>query len=239
MLGDKIMKVNYKSKYYYTDYTKKYYENGTFYNNPNKPGLVVFKPTLKCCANCKHCSPRSKKFSTDNILELKDYDKLLKDLKEMGTEQICISGGEPLVYKNIIELIKLITRHGFKVSINTNGWLLTLEKFKELMSAGVICINLSIDSPFEKDHDELRRLPGLFKRATQQIKQCKETGIPFKLNMRMVMSKYNYKYIDQMIDLARSLNADILSIDMIEADSKNKLFLMNKNEINDFKVWYK
>lgn len=232
------MKINYKSKYYYTDYTKKYSESGTFYNVEEKPKLAVLKPTLNCIANCEHCNPRSKKFSTNKEISLLQYDKLLKKLREMGTEQICISGGEPLIYKDIIKLIRLITKNGLKASLNTNGWFLDMKKFNELIDAGVICINLSIDSPIAEEHDKLRALKGLFNKAVTQIKQCKETNIPFRLNLRMVLSKHNYKEISEMIDLARDIKADILSIDMIEADSKNKKFLLNADEINDFKDNY-
>lgn len=232
------MKINYKSKYYYTDYTKKYTESGTFYNVEEKPKLVVLKPTLNCIANCEHCNPRSKKFSTDKEISLVQYDELLKKLKQMGTEQICISGGEPLIYKDIIKLIKLITKNGLKASLNTNGWFLDIKKFNELIDAGLICINLSIDSPIAEEHDRLRSLKGLFNKSITQIKQCKETNIPFRLNLRMVLSKHNYKEISGMIDLARDIKADILSIDMIEADSKNKRFLLSADEINDFKDNY-
>lgn len=231
------MKINYKSKYYYTDYTKRYFEEGTFYNN-TKPTLVTIKPTLNCIANCLHCNPRKKFFTRERLLNLEEYDKLFKKLKKIGTKQICISGGEPLLYKNIVEMVKIITKNGMCASLNTNGWLLNVDKFKELMDAGLMVINLSIDSPNKNQHDELRRLNGLFEKAISQIKECRKTNIPFKLNVRMVMSKYNYKQIEQMIDLSAEVNADILSIDMIEADSSNKLFLLNKNEIEEFKKIY-
>lgn len=232
------MELEYKSKYYYTDYTKKYNEKGTFYNVAEKPTFVVLKPTLNCIANCKHCNPRSKKFSTNKKMSLLEYDKLLKKLKAMGTEQVCISGGEPLIYKDIVKLVRLITKNGLKVSLNTNGWFLDLNMFKELMDAGLLCINLSIDSPKAEEHDKLRALNGLFDKAINQIRECKESNIPFKLNLRMVLSKYNYKEISEMIDLATSIKADILSIDMIEADSQNKYFLLNSDQINDFKNNY-
>lgn len=232
------MKIEYKAKYYYTDYSKEYYKDGTFYDVEKKPTLVVLKPTLNCVANCAHCNPRSKKISTNKRISLLDYNVLLKKLKSMGTKQVCISGGEPLLYKDIIKLVRLITKNGMKASLNTNGWLLNENIFKELMDAGLLCINLSIDSPQAKEHDKLRALNGLFDKAINQIKMCKNSNIPFKLNLRMVLSKYNYKEIVDMIDLALSINADILSIDMIEADSKNKLFLLNQNEISNFKKMY-
>ena len=64
------MEINYKSKYYYTDFSKKYFEKGTFYNIATKPKTVVLKPTLNCIANCKHCNPRSNKFSTNKKMTL-------------------------------------------------------------------------------------------------------------------------------------------------------------------------
>ena len=106
------------------------------------------------------------------------------------------------------------------------------------MEAGVACINLSIDSPNPEKHNKLRGLDGLFEKAIKQIKECKTLNVPFILNLRMVLSKYNYKDILEMLNLANYINADILSIDMIEADSKNKLFLLNKEEIIEFKEIY-
>ena len=233
------MKINYKQKCYYTDYTKEYNKKGTFYkiNNPI-PKLVTIKPTLCCVANCLHCNPRSKKFSGKRLLTLNEYDELFKKLHQMGTEGICISGGEPLLYKDIVPLVRLITKNKMKASLNTNGWLLTKNMFIELMNAGLLAINVSIDSPFAEIHDGLRNLNGLFDKTIFQLRECKKLNIPFVLNIRMVLSKYNFKDIDKMIDLARSLNADLLSIDMIEADSKNKFFLLNSSEIMEFKNKY-
>lgn len=228
--------MTYKQKCYYTNYAKKYYENGTFYNiNKAKPIQVTIKPTLCCIANCLHCNPRNKKFDGKRKLTLKEYEILFEELYEMGTRNICISGGEPLLYKNIIQLVNLATRKGLKVSLNTNDFLLSQNILDELLNAGLMALNVSIDSPFSERHDNLRGLNGMFDKVISNLKQYKSNAVPFVLNIRMVLSKYNYKDIDKMIDLALNLNADLLSIDMIEADSKNKYFLLNKNEILEFR----
>ena len=232
------MNIVYKPNCYYTDYSKSYLEEGTFYDNSCIPGLVVFKPTLHCMAHCSHCDPRSKHFSTNYELSLMEYDEIINDLKKMGTEQICISGGEPLMYSGLEQLVRLITSKGIKVSLNTNGWLLNEDMFIKLIDAGISCVNLSIDSPFAEIHDNLRKLPGLYEKAISQIKKCKGTGLPFILNIRMVLSKYNYKHIVEMIELVRDIDADILSIDMIEADSKTRNFLLSTSEIREFKEIY-
>lgn len=230
------MKITYKQKCYYTDYAKSYYEDGTFYKvNKLSPVHVTIKPTLCCVANCLHCNPRNKRFDGKKILTIEDYNILFKKLYKMGTRSICISGGEPLLYKNIIQLVKIATKNKLKVSLNTNGYLLSKETFGELLNAGLLSLNVSIDSPFPEKHDNLRNLKGLFNRTTSNIIECEKNVIPFILNIRMVLSKYNFRDIDKMIDMALNLKADVLSIDMIEADSQNKFFLLNENEILEFR----
>ncbi len=229
------MKISYKQNCYYTNYVNEYYKDGSFYNiKKNIPKTVTIKPTLCCVARCAHCSPRNKKFSGNRIMSLEEYDVLFANLKKLGTENICISGGEPLLYNNVVSLVELITKNGMKASLNTNGWLLNRVMFDKLMKAGLLAINVSLDSPIPSIHDKLRGLNGLFDKTVSQIKDCKATNIPFVLNIRMVLSKHNYKDVDKMIDLAMELNADVLSIDMIEADSKNKLFLLKEEELNLF-----
>lgn len=160
------------------------------------------------------------------------------ELKSLGTEQVCISGGEPLLYKDLDQLVRIATQKGFTVTLNTNGWLLSQKRMSTLLDAGLAGVNLSIDSPIAIEHDRLRNLPGLFERLSKQILECKEADLPFVLNIRMVLSKHNYMHVPKMFDLALRLHADVFSIDMIEADSKKRLFLMNSSEIKEFKTRY-
>lgn len=229
------MKISYKQNCYYTNYVNEYYKDGSFYDiKENVPKNVTIKPTLCCVAKCAHCSPRNKKFSGNKTMTLDGYDDLFASLQKLGTENICISGGEPLLYNDIISLVKLITKNNMKASLNTNGWLLNKNLFNKLMKAGLLAINISLDSPIASVHDKLRGLNGLFDKTVTQLKECKSMNIPFVLNIRMILSKYNYKDLEKMIDLAMKLDADVLSIDMIEADSKKKLFLLNEEELKLF-----
>ena len=215
-------------------------------NKESSTAYLSFAPIYQCNFRCSYCfgeygykyKGKIRQYNDETIIDMLNYFFFTAYPNYQQYRIDFVSGGEPLIYNNIVQLIKLITQNGMKASLNTNGWFLTQDMFKKLIDAGLLIVNLSIDYPTTEKHDELRGLPGLFKKATEQIKRCKETGIPFKLNVRMVLSKHNYKEISEMIKLARELNADMLSIDMIEADSKNKLFLLNKDEIIDFKENY-
>jgi len=232
------MKIVYNPKHYYTDFSENYASNKVFWDYKDKPEMITIKPTLSCIANCLHCNPRSKKFDNNNVMTIEKYRALFKKLKEMGTKQICISGGEPLLYKNIEEMVSIISSFGIAVTLNTNGWLLTKQKLKQLIDAGLVGVNVSIDSPSPEMHNKLRGVDGIFEKTVKQLKECKELEETFYLNVRMILSKYTYKDIIGMIKLCKELDADTLSIDMIEADAENKYFLLNENQILEFRNCY-
>lgn len=231
------MSIHGKIGAFYTDFSKQYGLDSTFHHcNICEPRYVTIKPTLRCNAACQHCNPRSKQFSTDHKLSIMEYEKLVDQLKKMNVQQICISGGEPLIYPHVVELVRLISARDIQVSINTNGWLLTTHMFERLMDAGLLTINLSLDSCFPHVHDSLRGVSGLFDKAVSQISLCRETGIPFLLNIRMILSRYNYTHIPEMIRFAHSIHANALSIDMIEADRDANHFLLNPAQIVEYKT---
>ncbi|MCH5586335.1 radical SAM protein [Shimazuella sp. AN120528] len=233
------MKKTYSIQSYYVDLAKEYYTDRPFWGKLTKPTMVTLKPTLKCVAQCPHCEARLKDFDfppdTKRVFTIEEYRDLFKTLKSIGTEKITISGGEPLSYRYLTEMIYYASMEGLNVILNTNGWLLRKRKFKEFVEAGLDQVAMSIDSPIPEMHDRLRVLPGLFERATSRMKEIREEwGDRFVLNIRMILHKYTYQDIPKMIDLCQSLDADALSIDMIENDFEKKLFLLNEEEIQNF-----
>lgn len=227
----------YSIQSYYINLAEAYRTDDHFWRTENVPELVTIKPTLKCVANCKHCESRLKDFDSEEQgqMSLDDYKKLFKDLARLGTRKLTISGGEPLTYRYLLELIQSASQEGLLVTLNTNGWLLNHKKFEEFLKAGLVGVNLSIDSPNAQIHDRLRSLPGLFEKSIHKMKEIRtDSSLPFILNIRMILSKHNYKDIPQMIGLCKELDADTLSIDMIENDHDNKLFLLNEDQIIEF-----
>jgi len=229
------MSLEYKPRSYYYNPIEKYYSVDTpFYPTNNKPTRVVLKPTMRCPLNCKHCSGRIKEFTNPEQLTIKDYETLMQDLKYLGTQGICISGGEPLLYPELRRLINIAFKRGFAVTLNTNGLLLTQDKISDLVNAGVVGINISIDSPRQEVHDKLRNKNGLLKHIIEVLSGKESYSRPYILNIRMILSKYNYKDLGKMIQLAHELKADVLNIDPIENDSVKKNYLLNVEQIREF-----
>jgi len=146
----------------------------------NIPWLIELSVTYRCQCRCKHCSVSNYIIEAGKKQELtkEEINNVLDQAVKLGIPKVDYFGGEPLLRKDIVDLVKIGADKGLYISLTTNGWLLTKELTKALKKAGISCINISLDSTSEKEHDRLRVLPGLYKKATEGIRYCYEEGIP-------------------------------------------------------------
>lgn len=144
------------------------------------PWLIELSVTYRCQCRCKHCSVSNYISSAvkKDELKTKEIENILKQAVKIGVPKIDYFGGEPLLRSDIVELVKIGAKMGLYMSITTNGWLLTKEMAIELRKAGISCMNISLDSSKDEEHDRLRVLPGLHKKAIDAIRYCHEEGIP-------------------------------------------------------------
>lgn len=145
------------------------------------PVTCIFAVTSRCQCSCPHCcaaaeNTHSKEMSTRKALDLIDQ------VKALGALQIMFTGGEPLLRRDIFDLIAYANKAGLLTRISTNGALLTRENVAELKRAGLNQCGVSIDDADPETHDRLRGVPGLFEKATQGLRYAREYGIVGKLN---------------------------------------------------------
>ncbi len=81
---------------------------------------IKIELTNKCARNCKHCSSRA----TNNSLEVKELDftkvvKIIKEAKKLNVKNIVFTGGEPLLYERLNDLIKIASDLGIDTTIYT------------------------------------------------------------------------------------------------------------------------
>ncbi|MCZ7608594.1 MAG: radical SAM protein [Ignavibacterium sp.] len=107
-------------------------------------GITWLEPTSQCNLNCYGCYRKNIKDSHKSIEQIKHELDFFQSQRK--SDCISIAGGDPLVYPNIIELVKEIKSRGLKPIINTNGIALTKELLRELKKAGVFGFTFHIDS---------------------------------------------------------------------------------------------
>ena len=172
---------------------------------------LIFFVTARCNARCKFC------FYLENI-ELAN-ENLTKELKIDEIEQIfkhagyipyvSLSGGEPFLRSDLDEILKIIIKYSkpLMISIPTNGsYPGKIEKQLENVlsdnSETEINIQLSIDAPEEK-HDEIRQIPGLFKKMMQTNKVIEKLSEKYNnLATKIVVtySNFNANEVEELID---------------------------------------
>lgn len=134
---------------------------------------VSFEVTLSCNANCRHCDVGGIR-KGEVRLEPREYAKLVSLLSPPVVQ---ISGGEPLLRDDVVEIVRAIKLpNGLPYIIFvTNGALLDESKYVELKQAGVNQFSVSLDFP-DKRHDDFRRFRGLYAHLEKVIPRLAGLG---------------------------------------------------------------
>ncbi len=159
------------------------------------PLAVVHLITRRCDSRCKYCDiyERPKpEMSTEEVF------RLLGELKESGTQKYSMFGGEPLLRKDIGEIIDHSKSLGFFTSFGSNGYLLP-RKIDEVENVDMI--NFSFDGP-EEVHD-LHRIKGAHEKVVKAIEIARERGI--QVITQTVITKHNLEQIDYILEKAKEL----------------------------------
>lgn len=144
--------------------------------------LIQLQYNYKCNFKCKHCAIEKFKQGEGRMLTVTDVRNIADQADAMGLASICISGGEPLIFPDLKDLVDAIGPERFVISMDTNGWLLTEEKVKWLVDIGVDRIHLSMDGLAE-NHAEFRGVKGSWERCVKALDYCKEYGLGVIINI--------------------------------------------------------
>lgn len=145
-----------------------------------------------CNLSCIHCSAEKlKKDKNERQMGIGDYKKLAKQCHKMGVLTVGFTGGEPLIYPYLEQVIMAFKPSKTMVSIKTNGILLNNEWLKKLKSWKVDSISIGLGPvPNDmKDYDDIRGLPDSYKKAFTAAQKAKEYG--FKVIIGVVVSHEN------------------------------------------------
>lgn len=158
-----------------------------------------------CNFKCEHCSIEGLQNKQNRrTVTPADIKRVADEAHELGLARSVITGGEPLIFPDLAELIQAIGPERFYINLDTNGWFLHAKKAKYLKELGVDRIQLSFDSLNAEEHDAFRNRPGSFKRSLEAIDNAKNAGLDIFLNS--VVTKQRL-YSDEFIEFIEYFNA--------------------------------
>lgn len=164
----------------------------------DKRPVVVWNITRRCNLKCLHCYAHARNIPFDNELTTMEGKKLIDDLAGFGVPVLLISGGEPLVRKDLPELAAYAVEKGMRAVISTNGTLITPQMAGTLKNIGLSYVGISLDG-MEEINDRFRGVKGAFKSALKGIENCKKAGI--KVGLRFTINKINVGEIPDLFKL--------------------------------------
>lgn len=176
---------------------------------PSAPSFVVWETTHRCNLKCIHCSAHAGETS-EYELSTTEATKTIDKLDDLGVSTIAFSGGEPLLRKDIFQLIRYAADKGIYPSMDTNGTLITKEKAMQMKKSGLKYVRISIDSCSSEKHDQFRGVQGAFQKSINGIKNVVNN---FNVSICTTVTKQNYEEVDEIIDLAKSLGVSRVLFD--------------------------
>ena len=173
--------------------------------------------TNRCNVNCLYCHHDGMVRSKDEMTADELYT-ICKIAKKIGVKKIRLSGGEPLLKEDIVEIVEKIASLDFKdISMTTNGIL--LEKYAQnLKDAGLDRVNVSLDT-LNRETFEFITKKDYLEDAKRGILKAVEVGFyPVKINM-VIMKDINQNEIDEMFEFCKKHDIVLQLIELIESEN--------------------
>lgn len=176
---------------------------------PYRPALISWNLTRRCNLKCPHCyldagRPRGPELSTTRCLEL------VEEMAALGTEMLILTGGEPLLRKDIYQIASRAASLGLWVVMGTNGVLITEQVAEKMVECGVRGVGISLDSLNPETHNRFRGGPNAWEHAVRALRICRRMGL--EVLIQTTVMQMNRHELAQLAAFARREGAWSLNV---------------------------
>ena len=153
-----------------------------------RPYVVSWNLTYRCNLACEHCyldAGGTPLVSTENFadrseLSTEECFRVIDEIVSFAPECVTIlTGGEPLLRRDILEIVQRASQRGLWVVVGTNGVRITENVGKRLAEAGARGLSLSLDALDPDRHDRFRRVRGAWQNTVEGAQILNRNGLPF------------------------------------------------------------
>lgn len=171
----------------------------------NSGPVVVWNSTRTCNLKCVHCYMDSDSQKYQGELTTQEAKEFIDDLAEFRVPVLLFSGGEPLIRPDFFELADYAISKGIRVTLSTNGTLITPEVARRIKEIGVGYVGISLDGLMEVN-DKFRGKEGAFKAAMAGIQNCVKVGQ--RVGLRFTINRHNFEELDKIFDFIEEEKID-------------------------------
>jgi PqqA peptide cyclase len=165
--------------------------------------------TYRCPLHCSYCSNPLDLAAHADELTTAEWLRVLAEARELGVLQLHLSGGEPLLRRDLAEIVQCAGELGLYTNLITSALGLTARRAEQLLAAGLDHVQISLQADEVTLSDRLAGTPS-FTRKLAAARLVKELGWPLTLNV--VLHRHNVDRLAGILDLAEQLEADRIEL---------------------------
>ena len=204
------------------------------YKNPVLKDLFL-EVTSRCNARCEHCGSSCGDSIVKNEISKEDLMKTLLEISQKYDAHgilLNVTGGEPLIRKDLFEIMDYANKLGFRWGMTSNGMLINDEILKKMEETNMETISISLDG-LKETHESFRKVPGCFNIIIDNIKKLQKVPTIKIVQVTTVANKKNLNELEEIYKLMKELNViswRVINVDPIGRAKGNKDILLDKDE---------
>ncbi len=186
---------------------REYHDNRmTIADFDQAPFTIAWEITRACAYACVHCRADAIPQKHPDELTTEEGLQLIDRLAEFGSQILIFTGGDPMMRRDLNELVAYAHSKGLRCSLTpTATALATLERLKAAKEAGIRRVALSLDAPRAEVHDKFRMVEGSWQRTMDTLHRAREAGIAVQVNT--TVTTYNLDILHEMVPFIEEVGA--------------------------------
>lgn len=185
------------------------------------PFTVAWEITQACALACVHCRASAQPKRDPRELTTEEGYALIDGIRDMGNPILVVTGGDPLMRRDVFDLIQYAAGKGLRVSLSPSATaLLTKANLQRAKDAGVVRIHLSMDGATAQIHDAFRQVDGSFARTLRGIEAAKEIGM--SLQIGTTVTRRNVQDLPAMAEMMAQFGALMWNIFFLVPTGRGK-----------------
>jgi radical SAM protein len=170
------------------------------------PFTIAWEITRACAYACVHCRADAQHKPDPRELSTEEGFALVDRLAEFGSPILVFTGGDPMMRRDLFDLIAYATEKGLRCSLTPTATALpTEERLRKAKAAGIRRLALSLDAPTAVVHDEFRQVKGSWERTMRILHNAQKVGLSAQVNT--TVTRYNVEHLPDMVPFVEEVGA--------------------------------
>ena len=191
------------------------------------PVKVALQITTRCSMHCSYCYVNLKNYQQIKDPTTKEVFKIIDELYRQGTRWLWFLGGEPMMRKDLGEIIDYTHKKGMFCDMNSNGILINNQNIDIVKKLDGVCISIDGNA---KSNDYYRG-KGNYEKALKAVKLLRQNKIPVRVHS--ILTKKTYQKLDHLVNLSKDLGISFNYCEVLK-EKQDKDHSLSDKESRDF-----